>query len=109
MTAEGWEAASLRHGGPPPPLRAASPELRAAERAAWRALRALRCEPWFGEYAALRRARFGELQPTAFDLATPPAYVTKGMVLSEHAGGRYVKEWRWAWTWLGPRKHRVGT
>ena len=102
----GWEPLTLAHGGPPPPLRPAPPRLQAAEKAAWAALRALRCAPWFDAYAALRRARFGEVETTAHDPGRAPRYAAAGMLLSEHAGGVYMKQWSWSFR-LG--WHRAGT
>ena len=103
-----WQPSSLRHGGPPPALRRAPAELRAAEKGAWGALRALRCGPWFDDWAALRRGRHGEVGPDGYDGgAGEPAYLAKGMVLSEHAGGWYEKEWEWSWR--RSRWERVGS
>ncbi len=105
-TPPGWDAAALAHSAPPLPAAPAPAALAAAERRCWEALRALRCADWFPRYLAVRRARFGETHPDALDgAAPPPAY--KGMLLSEHAGGTYVKQYAWAWTWRGPRRERV--
>jgi hypothetical protein len=108
-TPPGWDAASLAHGAPPllareplPP----PPVLVAAERAAWEALRALRCAPWFDRTLALRRGRFGEVAPDAAD-AGAPKMSYRGMLLSEHAGGTYQKEYAWRWGWTGPYLERV--
>lgn len=108
-TPRGWDAASLAHGaapllarGPLPP----PPELVSAERAAWEALRALRCAPWFDRTLALRRRRFGEVAPDGADAGgTATSY--RGMLLSEHAGGTYLKQFAWAWAWTGPYLERV--
>jgi alpha 1,2-mannosyltransferase len=107
-TPPGWDAAALAHGSPPLlPLPPAPPALLRAERQAWEALRALRCAPWFPAYLALRRARFGETHPDAATAGEPPpAY--RGMLLSEHAGGSYEKQYAWAWSaWRGPFRERV--
>ena len=89
MTPPGWdaesaaqaEAAGARTAWLPAPA-----ALRDTEAAAWRALRALRCAPWFDAYAAERRTRHGEVMP---DRIAGESAVFKGVVLSEHAGGRF--------------------
>lgn len=108
VTPPGWSASSLSHGGPAPAILPAPAQLQDAERAAWQALRALRCAPWFGAYLQRRRVRHGEVHPDAFDSSKPPLY--RGMLLSEHAGGFYLKQWAWEWSWWrGPVWHRVAS
>jgi hypothetical protein len=116
-TPAGWDAATLAHGAPPmlgdaddtlmsPRALPAPAVLADGERRAWEALRVLRCAPFFGRYLRVRRARFGEIQPDGADAGAPPPRY-KGMLLSEHAGGSYTKQYAWAWTWRGPQQERV--
>ena len=96
MTPPLWSAAKMHHGAPPIPVVPASQVLVDAEAAAWRALRLMRCGPWFDAWMLKRRARHGEIHPDGYDPAQGvPAY--RGMLLAEHAGGWYDKGWEWSW------------
>ena len=97
MTPPGWDAESAamaEAAGERTAWRPAAPALRAAaggadpEAGAWADLLALRCAPWFDAYVAERRTRHGELMPERLGGGQPRVF--KGVVLSEHAGGRYT-------------------
>lgn len=96
MTPPLWSAASLHHHSPPIAVVPVSDLLFDAETAAWRALRGMRCSPWFEPWIAKRRARHGEIHPDAYDRARrAPTYT--GMLLAEHADGWYDKQFVWSW------------
>ncbi len=89
MTPPGWDAesaATAEAAGARTAWLPAPALLRDTEAAAWRAVRALRCAPWFDAFAAERRQRHGEVMA---DRIAGETAVFKGVVLSEHAGGRF--------------------
>ena len=69
------------------------------------------CAPWFEAYAHERRRRRGEMlvKPAACGPGQYQASVAwPGLVLEEHAHGRYRELWEWHLTPYGPRRSRIG-
>jgi len=101
-TAAGYDAE--RQAGAGGGLRPAPAAVAVAERYAWADVATLYCAPWFAAYADERRLRHGEL------LTEPGAEVAPvvGLVLWEHAGGRYRELRQWRLSARGLWKERIG-